>query len=148
MSDEPPDAASEPEAGTRPAPTPPDPWKGLRGVMSAILILQAVVELLALLVVTKTSDNGGTPGVVVVLVLATGMILAPRYLARPWGNKLVVALQLGMIGSGVLAPALGALGVIFGLVWAAIWFMRRDVAAKMARGELPSQQTDRLADRE
>jgi flagellar biogenesis protein FliO len=76
------------------------------------------------------------------------MILAPRYLARPWGNKLVVALQVGMIVSGVLVPVLGALGIIFGLVWVAIWFMRRDVAAKMARGELPSQQTDRLADRE
>jgi hypothetical protein len=29
---------------------------------------------------------------------------------------------------------------VFGLVWSALLMMRRDVAAKMARGELPSQQ--------
>lgn len=143
-SDELPEPATQQEA----APTPPDPWKGLRGVMSAILVFEAVVVLLALLVVTKFSDSGGAPAVAVVLALAVGLILAARYLSRPWGNKLVAALQVGMIVSGVLTPALGAMGVVFGLVWVAIWFMRRDVAAKMARGELPSQQTDRLPDRE
>jgi tryptophan-rich sensory protein len=55
---------------------------------------------------------------------------------------------VGLILSGVLSPVLGAMGMIFGLVWVAIYFMRRDVAAKMARGELPSQQTDKLPDRE
>jgi hypothetical protein len=130
------------------APAPPDPWKGLRGVMSAILVFEAVAVLLGLLVVTKFSDNGGTVAVVVVLVLAAGMIAAPRYLSRSWGNKLVAALQVGLIVSGVLSPVLGTLGMIFGLVWVAIWFMRRDVEAKMARGELPSQQTDKLPDRE
>jgi hypothetical protein len=130
------------------APAPPDPWKGLRGVMSAILVFEVVAVLLGLLVVTKFSDNGGTVAVVVVLVLAAGMIAAPRYLSRSWGNKLVAALQVGLIVSGVLSPVLGTLGMIFGLVWVAIWFMRRDVEAKMARGELPSQQTDKLPDRE
>lgn len=139
----PPDPAAE-----TPAPGPPDPWKGFRGVTSAVLVFEAVTVLLGLLVVTKFSDSGGTAAVVVVLVLTVGMILAPRYLSRPWGYRLVAGLQVGLILAGVLSPVLGAMGMIFGLVWVAIWFMRRDVAAKMARGELPSQQTDKLPDRE
>ncbi|MGQ0481751.1 MAG: DUF4233 domain-containing protein [Pseudonocardia sp.] len=118
----------------------PDPWKGLRGVMAAILILESLVVLLALLVVTKIGDNGGPLGVGIVLALAAAMVLAARFLARPWGLGLVVALQVVMIACGFLSAALGVLGVVFGLVWLAILLMRRDVARKMARGELPSQQ--------
>jgi hypothetical protein len=31
-------------------------------------------------------------------------------------------------------------GVIFGLVWVVLLLMRRDVARRMARGELPGQR--------
>ncbi|MBA2324858.1 MAG: DUF4233 domain-containing protein [Pseudonocardiales bacterium] len=108
--------------------------------MAAILILESMSVLLTLLVVTKISGNGGPVGVGVVLALAVAMISATQFLARTWGIGLVVALQLAMIGCGFLVPVLGALGVVFGLVWTAILLMRRDVARKMARGELPSQR--------
>lgn len=129
-------AAERPGSG-RPV---PDPWKGLRAVMAAILILESLAALLALLVVTKVGDNGGPLGVMVVLVLALALIAAARFLARSWGLALVVALQIAMAASGLLVTALGMLAVVFGLVWAAILLMRRDVARKMARGELPGQQ--------
>jgi hypothetical protein len=118
----------------------PDPWKGFRGVLAATLILESIVVLLTLLVVTKIGDNGGTLGVVVVLALAVAMILTTRYLGRPWGPWLGAALQVVMIVCGFLVGALGALGVVFALVWGGLLAMRRDVAAKMARGELPSQR--------
>ena len=35
---------------------------------------------------------------------------------------------------------LGVVGVIFGLVWVVLLLMRRDVARRMARGELPGQR--------
>jgi Protein of unknown function (DUF4233) len=118
----------------------PDPWKGFRGVLAATLILESIVVLLTLLVVTKVGDNGGTLGVVVVLALAVAMIMTTRYLGRPWGPWLGAALQIVMIVCGFLVGALGALGVVFALVWGGLLAMRRDVAAKMARGELPSQR--------
>lgn len=118
----------------------PDPWKGFRGVLAATLILEAIVVLLTLLVVTKIGDNGGALGVVVVLALAVAMIMTTRYLGRPWGPWLGAALQIVMIACGFLVGALGALGVVFALVWGGLLAMRRDVAAKMARGELPSQR--------
>lgn len=134
-------AAASSESGsagvTRPA---PDPWKGFRGVLAATLILEAIVVLLTLLVVTKIGDNGGALGVVVVLALAVAMIMTTRYLSRPWGPWLGAALQVVMIACGFLVGALGALGVVFALVWGGLLAMRRDVAAKMARGELPSQR--------
>jgi len=130
----PPDAAAE---GVRPA---PDPWKGFRGVLAATLILESIVVLLTLLVVTKIGDNGGALGVGVVLALAVAMIVATRYLGRSWGPWLGAALQIVMIACGFLVGALGALGVVFALVWGGLLALRRDVAAKMARGELPSQR--------
>jgi hypothetical protein len=109
-------------------------------VLAATLILESIVVLLTLLVVTKVGDNGGGLGVCVVLALAVAMIMATRYLGRPWGIWLGGALQLAMIACGFLVGALGALGVVFALVWGGLLALRRDVAAKMARGELPSQR--------
>jgi hypothetical protein len=130
-------ASGETGPAVRPA---PDPWKGFRGVLAATLILESIVVLLTLLVVTKVGDNGGALGVVVVLALAVAMIMTTRYLGRPWGIWVGAALQIVMIACGFLVGALGALGVVFALVWGALLAMRRDVAAKMARGELPSQR--------
>jgi hypothetical protein len=134
-----PDPEGIPDAG-QPARTPPDPWRGFRGVMAATLILESIVVLLALLVLTKIGDNGGPLGIGLVLVLAAAMIVLCRYLSRSWALGAAVALQVLMMLGGFLTLALGVLGVVFGLVWLALLLMRRDVARRMARGELPSQQ--------
>ena len=120
--------------------TAPDPMKGFRGVMAATLILEAIVVLLTLLVLTKIGGNGGPLGVSLVLALAAAMIVTTRLLGRPWAMWLAVGLQVVMMAGGLLVFALGVLGLIFGLVWLVLLLMRRDVARKMARGELPSQQ--------
>lgn len=127
----------------RPAPEPapaPDPWKGFRGVVAAVLVLEALSVLFCLMVVTKIAGSGGGPGVVIVLVLAAAHVVLARFLARPWGLRAVAVLQAAVILSGVVVPLLAGLGMIFGLVWVALWFMRRDVARRMAAGQLPSQQ--------
>lgn len=120
--------------------SPPDPMKGFRGVMAATLILEAMVTLLTLLVTSKFGSNGGPLGVVVVLVLAGAMVVACRYLSRPWAIKLVIGLQVLLLLSGFLVIALAVLALLFGLVWFALLMMRRDVARRMAAGQLPSQQ--------
>lgn len=121
-------------------PAPPDPWKGFRGVMAGTLILETIVVLLTLLVTSKFGSNGGPFGVAAVLVLAAAMIMACRYLKKPWAIQLVVGLQVLLLLSGFLVTALAVLGLLFGLVWFALLMMRRDVARKMAAGQLPSQQ--------
>ncbi len=125
---------SQPAAAVR------DPWKGLRGVMAATLVLESIAVLLALLVITKTGDNGGPAGITIVLVLAASMIVTAGLMRRPWALWVALALQLAMIASGLLVFALGVLGVVFTLVWVVLLRMRHELARRMARGELPSQQ--------
>jgi hypothetical protein len=120
--------------------TAPDPMKGLRGVYAATLTLEAIVVALALLVLPKFGE-GATPfGVTVISALAVAMVVAAGLQRRPWGLGLALGLQAVMIACGLLVPALGVMGVVFALVWAGILLLRRDLAGKMARGELPSQQ--------
>jgi len=136
---------AEPErAGPVPAGVggaPPDPLKGFRGPVAATLVLESIVVLLTLLVVSKFGgENGGAFGIGVVLVLAAAMIVLVRYAGRPWALSVALALQVVMLVCGLLVGVLAALGVIFGLVWCALYAMRRGVADKLARGELPSQR--------
>jgi hypothetical protein len=125
-----------------PGPVPPrvDPMKGLRGVFAATLVLESIVVLLALLVLPKFGAGATAAGVGLIAGLAVAMIVAAGLQRRPWGLGLALALQVGVIASGLLVPALGFVGVVFALVWAGLLVLRRDVARRMSRGELPGQQ--------
>jgi hypothetical protein len=138
-------SAESPSAERPPALPPsgvaPDPLKGFRGPVSAALVLEVIVLLLTLLVVGKFGgQNGGAFGVAVVLGLAAVMVVLVRFAGRSWVPAVAAGLQLVMIACGVLVFALAVLGVVFGLVWLALLLMRRDLAQKLARGELPSQR--------
>ncbi len=118
--------------------TAPDPMKGLRGIFAATLVLESIVVLLALLVVPLA--GGGPVAIVLIVSVAVLMILAAGVQRRSWGLGLALGLQVATVACGLLVPALGVLGLVFGLVWGFLLYVRRDVAQKMARGELPSQQ--------
>jgi hypothetical protein len=120
--------------------TAPDPMKGLRGVFAATLTLEAIVVALALLVLSKFGDGATPLGVTVISVLAVAMVVAAGLQRRPWGLGLALGLQVAMIACGLLVPALGVMGGVFALVWGGLLMLRRDLAGKMARGELPAQQ--------
>ncbi len=95
--------------------TAPDPMKGVRGVFAATLVLESIVVALALL-------------------LASGVQ------RRSWGLGAALGLQVAVLLCGILVPALVVIGIVFALVWGGLLFLRRDVALRMERGELPSQQ--------
>lgn len=112
-----------------------DPMKGLRNIFAVILVLESIVVVLALLL------PGIDPAAIWIIAgLAVLMIVAAGLQRRPWGLGLALALQVATVACGLLVPALGVMGVVFGLVWAFLLYLRRDVAGKQARGELPSQQ--------
>jgi hypothetical protein len=119
----------------------PDPMKGIRGVFAATLVLEAIVVLLALLVFARFGNGPTTLGVTVIPGLAVLMIVGAGLQRRSWGLGYALALQAVTIVAGfLLTVPLGIVGLIFALVWAGLLLMRRDVAQKMARGELPAQQ--------
>ena len=126
-----------------PAPAPPDPMKGIRGVFAMTLVLESIVTGLALLVLAKFGDGATPLGVGVIGGLALVMLLASGVQRAPWGLRVALALQVAMIIAGfLLVPALGIMGVVFAMVWVALLLFRRDVAGRMARGELPAQRAE------
>ncbi|MBP2319777.1 hypothetical protein JOF56_000162 [Kibdelosporangium banguiense] len=117
-----------------------DPMKGFRGVMAGTLLIEAIVVALSLLVVHRTEGGLGSWKGLLVGVIIVGLIAACGLLRHKWSMWLVIALQVALL-AGVLAfVELGVLGAIFGLVWTYLFWLRHDVAKRMAEGRLPSQQ--------
>lgn len=126
----------------RPEPDAPlrDPWKGLRGVMAGILILEAIVVALALLVVARLGGGLGTGQGALVMGLVAALLVAVALVRFRWGLWVALALQAALIACWVVQTALGLLGVVFALVWTYVLWVRHDVARRLAEGSLPGQQ--------
>ncbi|MCI2416263.1 DUF4233 domain-containing protein [Saccharopolyspora sp. K220] len=146
---------SKPEPGKGLPEAPPgvrDPWKGLRGIMAGTLVLEFIAFLLALPVVWKFSGGVSSIGFGIVIALAVLMLVAGFVQRRPWGLGVALALQVAAIACFLVHPAIGIMGLVFGLVWAYILHLRREVARRMREGQLydqlghppgyPPEQTD------
>jgi hypothetical protein len=118
-----------------------DPMKSFAGVMAATLLLEMVVVLLSIPVVARLGSGMATWQGVLVGVLALALLLTCAVLRKPWGIWVAAGLQVVMLGCWVALPALGILGLLFGLVWTILLWMRWDVAKRMREGRLPSQQS-------
>lgn len=118
-----------------------DPMKSFTGVAAASLLLEVVVVLLSMPVVAHIGSGLATWQGVLVGVLAFALLVTCAFLRRPWGLWVAAGLQVVMIVCWVALPALGVLGLVFGLVWAVLLWMRWDVGRRMAEGRLPSQQS-------
>ncbi|MFD0202304.1 MULTISPECIES: DUF4233 domain-containing protein [Saccharothrix] len=132
---------------TSPAPAPKgvpapkkDPMKSFRGIMAATLILEVIVVALALPVVAKLGGGVGTGTGYLVLGLIVALIGTCALLKHSWAVYLIAAIHVVMVASWLWLTALGAIGVLFSLVWAYLLWLRHDVAKRMAEGRLPSQQ--------
>lgn len=125
--------------GVRPPPT--DPMKGARGVFAATLILEAIVVLLALLVLPRFGSGSTALGFGVITGLAVAMIVVSGLQRRSWGLGAAVALQVLLVVAALLfVPSLVVVAAAFVIVFAVLLWMRREVARRMAAGTLPSQQ--------
>jgi hypothetical protein len=119
-----------------------DPMKSFPGIAAGILGLEAIVVLLALLVVSRFTEGALTSvGVTLVAVLGVLMFLAAGVQRRPWGLGFALVLQAALLACGFVHLSLLFVGLLFVLVWGTVLWMRHDLAARMARGELPSQRT-------
>lgn len=120
--------------------TPPDPWKGFRGVMAGTLILEAIVVLLALPVVSFGTggltwlSGGFLIGMAVLLILLCGVQGRPGII---WVN---FGLQLVLVAGAFIHWGIGFVGAVFTLVWALLIFLRGEVKRRQDRGLLPGQQ--------
>ncbi|OLF16680.1 hypothetical protein BU204_15505 [Actinophytocola xanthii] len=114
--------------------------RSFTGVAAGTLLLEVIVVLLSMPVVANLGSGLATWQGVLVGTLALALLLTCAVLRKPWGLGLAAGLQVVMIACWVALPALGVLGLVFGLVWAILLWMRWDVARRMAEGRLPDQQ--------
>lgn len=128
--DEPEPAAASPADKDLPAPI--DPERGLRGVMSAILVFEAVTILLGLTVIANGGVSGSTWQIGVVAGLALLHLAAPAVMSKRYAFTVIWALQALLVGCWVIHAAIGAMGIVFGAVWVVVMLMRREFRRRLA----------------
>lgn len=109
----------------------------------AVLMLEAIAVALAIPVAATTSERGAAAGWVLA-VIAIALVLGAGMARRPSGIAIGWALQVAVLASGLLVPAMFALGLIFLAVWivALVYGGKADRAAAAHRaaaaGEPPA----------
>jgi len=138
------DAAAEgtpggqgPAANSLPRRKPADPEKGLRGIMSATLILEAITVLLAIPVAANVDGGTGPVGIIVICLLALLLILTCGIIARPYAVPVILGLQVAVICCWFINSTLGVMGIIFALAWGIILWFRGEFRRRLAAGTLP-----------
>lgn len=103
--------------------------KGLRQLCGTVLIMEAVVIGLAIpvAIVLEHANHGLAGGIggalAVCAILIGGVVGRPR---MGWAVLAGTVLQVLVIASGVVVPAMYALGAIFAALWVTgIWLARR-----------------------
>ena len=111
--------------------------KGLRGVMSATLVLEAIAVLLALPVAINVGDGVGPVGIAMICLLAAELIMCCVIVKRPYAVAVILSLQALMIAGWFITPTLGVMGLVFAAVWALILWFRAEIHRRLAAGTLP-----------
>jgi hypothetical protein len=104
-----------------------NPVRAVRGLGAGSLVLEALVLLLAIQPIRMLGGELTGPAIGAIVALAVGAVLLAGLLRRRWAWHGGTALQVLLLAAGLLHPALGALGVIFGLVWAYVLHVRRSI---------------------
>lgn len=135
---------SEAEDATPKQPTQPpakDPMKSFRGIMAGTLVMESIAVALALPVVAKLGGGIASWQGWTVIAIAVAMLVLCGLLSRPWAIPAVIALQVALLTFVVAVPAIAIIGMLFLALWLWLFWLRRDVARRMAEGRLPSQQS-------
>lgn len=132
---------SSPSDAQQPQSRPYDPERGLRGVMSATLVLEAIVVLLSIPVAANTGSGTSGFGVLLICLLAVAMIGLCAFASRPWFLRAALVLQALTILGWLITPALGVMGIVFAIVWGSIIWFRNEFRRRLAAGTLPEPTT-------
>ena len=104
--------------------------RATRGVLAALLGLEALVVLLVPRAIAQTSTGLDTTKTVVLIGLAGVLIVAAFLLRRPFGIGFGSLLQLAVLATAVLTLVMLVVGLIFAATWLWVLSMRRDLAGK------------------
>jgi hypothetical protein len=102
--------------------------RAVSGTLAAGLILEGITVLFVPLAVARISEDGisGTQ-LTLLLLLAAALFTMAGLQRRRVGLVAASALQLAVIATGVLVPAMYFLGLLFTGVWAYLLWVRQEV---------------------
>lgn len=118
-----------------------DPLKGFNGMVSGILILEAISILLAILVVLKV-DSGAlwtTFNWGFIAVLGLFHLIMPAFIKKSWAMSAILGAQIVGLFGFFIHWSVGGVILIFILVWAFAAHLRSSLLARMERGLLTTQ---------
>lgn len=120
-----------------------DPFKGLRGVMAGIHIMEAIVVWLTLTVITRVDPEvNGTPGkIIFVCALGTAMVIAAFLQGRGFSLAMNIILQVWALLGFFVHPSIGFVAVLFAATWWYTYHLKKNLEERMRRGLLPAQHT-------
>lgn len=101
--------------------------RATRGVLAAVLALEALVTLLVPRAIAFTSTGLGTARTVVLITLAVVMVLAAGLVRRPYGIAIGSVLQVLFLLTGVWLLALLVIAALFVAVWVRVLFLRHEL---------------------
>lgn len=116
------DAEPAPSSGLR------NPRAAIRGVGGGALFLEWIVVLLVIQPIQTLAPDTSGWRLAVLVALAFGCLVVAALLRYPWGWHLGTALQLAIVATGFLLPAMFVLGVVFLGIWIYILRVRRTLS--------------------
>ncbi|WP_018296389.1 DUF4233 domain-containing protein [Corynebacterium lubricantis] len=118
-----------------------DPLKGLNGVLSATLILEAITIFLSLTVILRIDDGAlwTTFNWGYIVVLGAAHFLLAFMTRFKWALPAALVLQVLLLLGVFIHWSIFAIGVIFALVWWFVLTLRRNLIERMERGLLVTQ---------
>jgi len=119
-----------------------DPFKGLKGMMAGIMIMEALAVFLILPTIGKLWDGKYASGfnMTYIAVLAVAMTVASFLQFRSFADPMNIVLQvLLLIGGIVVHPIVFIVAVLFIAAWWYTYYLRGHLKQRMERGLLPAQ---------
>ena len=104
-----------------------NPSRAMRGLGAIALMLEALVLLLVLLPLRMLQDGISSAQLVFVFFGIVAAILLTGMLGRPLGWWLGLALQGVLVIGGLASWLIGIVGVVFGLVWLYVLYVRKRI---------------------
>ena len=101
--------------------------RATRGVLSALLCLEALVVLLVPRAIAQTTTGLNTTKTVLLVVLAVALLLTAFLMRRRWGVGLGSALQVAVLVTGLLEWVMVVIALVFIGLWIWVLTMRRDL---------------------
>ena len=100
--------------------------RATRGVLSALLALEALVVLLVPRAIAQTDTGLDTTKTVILVVLAVVLLMTAFLMRRRWAVGLGSTLQVGVLATGLLEWVMVIVALVFIGLWVWVLTMRRD----------------------